>query len=548
MKYAITVAIMLSLSFGLITESFRYQSTAGIWEDDYDLLFDPARIPEIEGSRLWTSLSNFVTGYEEHFSNGSVPYILIGGSGNFGGYYPGLVFDNSSTKTPLYTGLDDPYGNEMYGDGELSEIDWIDTDGNGVFDERSVKTETRSAFDMDAERDFYIGVGRKLNDLRVGLGYMRKQFKNTFTDPNYNFTYDTTYENLNVGELTYAAHAAFGGDDISSTSENDIIFSVWNDRKNMSIGFTAEYDMISAKDEIIVLGDSTIYTDPSDSTREYTAVSILDSLTQPQSGNRIALELKTFYNYNENAQGRFYVGIFTYKLDYGDDAVAYYYSTREEISRDFLWDTTTIVTYYDGGKNRKGVRLGTKQLFDVTERLKFGLGFFYGMSSYFDSTTARDTTVAVEVYDDNDGKINDPDDYVATTWYGETWMTKRTGSINSFAIPVGVEFYLAKPLVFRLGAEHSLIYNDYTTVTNLIDYEPIRTRLVDGTGAVTETMIDPPSQPVGSEESDTETIPNTDYFYGIGWQVNNNLQIDLMGFSDLTDLSAWRLSATFKFD
>ena len=48
MKYALTIAIMLSLSFGLVTESFRYQSTAQLWEDDYDLLFDPARIPEIE--------------------------------------------------------------------------------------------------------------------------------------------------------------------------------------------------------------------------------------------------------------------------------------------------------------------------------------------------------------------------------------------------------------------------------------------------------------------------------------------------------------------
>jgi len=109
MKYAITIALMLSLSFGLITESFRYQSTARLWEDDYDLLFDPARIPEIEGSRLWTSLSNFVTGSEELFSNGSVPYFLIGGTKNFGNYYPGLVLDLTSDKDALDTGLDVPY-------------------------------------------------------------------------------------------------------------------------------------------------------------------------------------------------------------------------------------------------------------------------------------------------------------------------------------------------------------------------------------------------------------------------------------------------------
>jgi hypothetical protein len=30
--------------------------------------------------------------------------------------------------------------------------------------------------------------------------------------------------------------------------------------------------------------------------------------------------------------------------------------------------------------------------------------------------------------------------------------------------------------------------------------------------------------------------------------VTNNLQIDLMGFNELTDLSNWRLSATLRFD
>jgi hypothetical protein len=83
--------VVASLSFGLVTESFRYQSTAGLFQDDYDLLFDPARIPEISGARLWTSLSNFVTGDEELFSGGSEPYIIIGGVAGLGNYYPQVL-------------------------------------------------------------------------------------------------------------------------------------------------------------------------------------------------------------------------------------------------------------------------------------------------------------------------------------------------------------------------------------------------------------------------------------------------------------------------
>ena len=127
-------------------------------------------------------------------------------------------------------------------------------------------------------------------------------------------------------------------------------------------------------------------------------------------------------------------------------------------------------------------------------------------------------------------------------------MTKTTGAISSFSVPVGIEFYLADPVVFRLGARHTLSINDYTTVHDMIDYDPERTRTVRGDGTVSESMIDPGNQAAGSEESDTETSPDTDYFYGIGWQVTDNLQIDLMGFNELTDLSNWKLSATFKFD
>ena len=47
---------------------------------------------------------------------------------------------------------------------------------------------------------------------------------------------------------------------------------------------------------------------------------------------------------------------------------------------------------------------------------------------------------------------------------------------------------------------------------------------------------------------DKSTSSMTNYYYGMGWMVNDNLQIDLMGFSDLTDLANWRLSATFLFD
>jgi hypothetical protein len=267
---------------------------------------------------------------------------------------------------------------------------------------------------------------------------------------------------------------------------------------------------------------------------------------QPQSGNRIAVGLKSFYNYNENAQGRFYLDFYTQSLDYGDDAMYYFYKTRELSYSAFTWDTVNTITYYDGGSSSKGIRVGTKHLFNVSPRLKFGIGLFFNMESYSDSTAARDTTVNIRVFDNGD-TIAGPEDYTRTITQSETWMTMVDGSTNSFIIPVGVEFSIAKPLVFRLGAQHTLSYNDFTTTTELIDYEPQRTLTVYGDGSQTEIIEDPGPRPERSVEVENEKVPSTDYYYGIGWMVNNNLQIDLMGFNELTDLSNWRLSATLKF-
>ncbi len=547
MRYALIIAIMLSLSFGLVYQSFRYQSTAGLFEDDYDLLFDPARICEIQGSRLWTSLSNFVSGNENLFSNGSLPYILVGGATNFGKFYPGMVYDHSVDKNAQATGLFDPNGNQMYGDGEVTTINWDDIDNNGIFDRRTVETETRSAYEQIKDNNMFIGLGYKLDNLRLGLGYLRVHSKNILTDPDNNFTYDYTIEDLTTNSFTLINRAKFAGDENFNYDENDILFSIWKDMDKLSIGLLAGFGLLGYGVNANIIGDSTIYTQPADTNRFFTRANIFDSLNQKQSGNIITVNMRAFYNYNENIQGRYYLGFFTQSLGYGDDAIEHYYKTRENIMAQSTWDTINTFTYYNGSSNIKGFQIGTKHLFKISERLRIGFGAMFTNSSFFDSTLAKDTTVSIRVYNDNDGISFDPDDYVTTIWSSETWLTKFTGVSRIIELPVGVEFNLFPQVAFRLGARHTYTMDDFTTVTELIQYEPQRTRTVDGTGTVIEDMIDPNPIPIGSDETQKINTPQTDYFYGIGWNVTDNLQIDIMGFSELTNLENWRISATLKF-
>lgn len=547
MKVVIVLAIAVSMSFALIPWSFRYQSTAFLWEDDYDLLFDPARMPEIEGTRVYTNLSNFVTGSENLFSDGSMPFFLIGGSTYFMNYYPGLVYDRSKMKTALYTGLDDPDNNFLYGEGEVQEITWWDNDGNGVYDERWIETEKRSAYDADDEADYFAGIATRTNGFRFGIGFMRDLYKNTFTDPENNFTYEYTEEDLPTASYTFIQRASSAGDNIFDEVDNEFILSVWYDSDYWSAGLRTGYGFFDWTDEAIIFADSVIYTDPADSlVNEYTTAAILDSLDAPQSGTRIPVYLTVFYNYSETAQGRFYLGFETESHEYDAGAISFYNKTRENIyPGDLTWNYDTTFTYYAGDGNTRTISAGTKHLWKINKRFNFGIGALFSTQKISDSTTAREMITEVEVYDDDDG-VADIDDYTQTVWRSETWMTKTTGTTKNFVFPVGVEFYVVNPaLALRLGATYTLGFNDYTTVRQMIEYEPERTRIEYGDGSISESMDDP-GYSGGYSETQTETVSNTHYVFGLGWRVNKNLQIDLMGFTELFDMTDWELSATLR--
>jgi len=546
MKYVLAITMMLSLSFGLVTESFRYQSTAFLWEDDYDLLFDPARIPEIDGARLWTGLSNFVTGNEEVFSDSGVPFFFIGGMMNYGKYYPGFVYDRQATKNALFTGLYGPDESPIYGYGEVTTIDWV-LDDDGDKDYASIQKQTASAYDDIKHNDFYVAVGTYVSDLRFGLGFMRMHHKNTVTDPLDNFTLELIDEDYPGNDTLYWRNAMSEGDRIFNDNENDIILSGWMDQENYSIGLTAEYGMLNIEEEDLIFGSDLTLTDPSDPTSNFTEITNIDSVMLPLSGSRLGAELKLFYNYNEDAQGRFYVGYSTESYDFDDNAMDWSYTASAAEYTDFTYDTTATVTYYDGSMSNNRLSAGTKQLFHVNDRFRFGLGLFFSITSVSaDSLTQQEDVTDVEVYDDGDG-VDDIDDYTRVTTFSQTWMDKIDGDTKTFMIPVGAEFNISDPLVFRLGVRYTLDYNDITATRELIGYEPQRTEWNFGDGTDT-TFVDQDYTEEGWQTTDKSTVSSTNYVYGIGWHVNDNLQIDLMHFDEITRLTNWKLSATLKFD
>jgi hypothetical protein len=549
MRYIAIAGLLITFALALSPAgSFRYQSTANLFEDDYDLLFDPARIPLISGSRVYTNLSNLVSNQEEQFGSHSENFLLVGASTDLFKIYPGVVLDHYCSKSALPTGLFGPTGfDTLRGDAKTVETNWEDFDNNGSYDHRTTEINERKAWDKSDDIDYYIGLGYKANDLRLGISFFNTASCNTFTDPNFNWIYDRRDSSLISSALTYTENDTFTGPDKYKADAKRFALSGWYDMAKLSFGVMLGFTPISSDSEFYHTGSTFENRSPANpSILDYYKSTALDSLKKPYSGAYIPIGLTLFAYPKENIESRFYLNFFTSSEKLGDNAARYTHNTSDSIGlpgRALLDDISSHD--YLGNLTGKGIDFRTTQLFKVTDRFDLGFGLELGSRDWHDSTL--DKTSSQSVYEFNNGDtIAGHEDYRITTTSLYDWVTRISGTATTFSIPVGFDFRLVPSLSLRLGAIHSITWTDVTTTGYLSAFEPTHTRTDYGDSTFTES--------IGSEfelQGVSETVgrcqSNTDFTYGIGFNPIRNLQIDIMGFRNLTNLGNWKLSVTFKF-
>ena len=181
----------------------------------------------------------------------------------------------------------------------------------------------------------------------------------------------------------------------------------------------------------------------------------------------------------------------------------------------------------------------------LTHKFKFGLGIAFVLGS-----VSGDDMMKTNAYRNVDATYYDDTLFGRTTMTsGDAWLFTTDGSYKRITVPVGVEFSTFRnKLDLRLGAKHNIQYNDVTTTTELYSYDFPTTYIEYGDGTDSTIVDYTPIDDDYWEETDNSTMSHTDFYYGIGWHVNDNFTIDLMNFADLDEMHEWRLSATVKFD
>jgi hypothetical protein len=525
------------------------QSTVGIWEDDYDLLLDPARILEIDGHRVYTNLANLVTGSETLGLNSS-GFFLVGGSCRCKtGLGMGGIFDRHAFDTPLFTGLYDPNsGDALFGSARVDSVEWQDLDTNGTYDFKRVSRTERNAWQNGADHDVYLGVGLGAGKLRFGVGAIWDRSQRANTAPGWDYMAHEYDSSLIAGRLTYLSDDTGHYLGATTSDEKSLVLSGrfemmqdWVLAINLRPGLRSSSDAYGRTN-----WSRADYNPGSPVAPDYELSTLVDSSRLPYQGMNLPVEVQFVRTRQKDVETRVFLNGFSKWQTVGSDAETRTFSSFEQtLHPGFAAGSDTELHKYRGATSTKGLGAALLRRHWLGERFDVGWGCQVNLTMRADSLL--DTTSSFEVtrYDNGDSIPNHAD-YVRTVTASESWLRREVGRTISAVIPVGLEFRVKPSIALRLGAVQDMTWDAAKTTNQLLTLSPSKTRTDYGDGAWSESWDPNPTNPTGSENRNTFSQTTT-FTYGAGFRPVEPLQIDLMGFANLTDLTGWRLSATFRF-
>jgi len=567
-RFVSLTIIILGLAFGAwaqigpATNSFRNASTsgAGLIEDDLDLLIgyrgflDPSRIPLVEGKRLYTSLANIVDKNENVFEPQQNGYFLIGGStklmnyGSVGAFYDRL---GQSTPQALPAIYDNPVNVTRFGHGERTDV--IHTTNPGGQTIQDVIKRTADANDDEVSTQMLVGIGRYLWETkRVGIAFYHfdgsletKAWGDTTPARRFgNYTYSRTVTNLVTGQITENDTMTGTQKTGDNASQNLIGLAGWMPYgEKYSLGLQIMTGLVSAspKDEAKYGGT---FNRTGIETRTLNGNRML---AFTESGLTLDTRLSAIYKWSDATDSRVDLGfgMTNAKNKSGDKFEVM--ASESYTSTFFTSNADTNITAFSGTKDNAGrLEFFARTTSKLSDRVTFGMGVGFKSSNLETKLVAEEIGHNVVTFRQNAGGPPSPFDFTTTTVDSLKREIDTTGSSLVFSIPVGLEFHLTEPVVFRLGANHSITTEDLTVTDQVVSWSAPRTRTVFGDGRIIEITALP-----GPFVSRSNTVKikssQTFYTYGAGWNYSDRLQLDFMGFAQLNELTDWKLSATFKF-
>ncbi len=544
--HSISAQVWLPMTNDLLTlESFRHQATYTI-EDDLDNGIDGTDIFKVNGARIYTNLSNLVTGTETPDSSAST--VVIGATSPiYKGWKLTAFYANTNNNSSF--------------DGIMEETYHQDTDFDEDFDVMYFGHRDSTAKDEESTNSILVNLGKQMGKgTELAFTYKRMNYNNTeeMEDSAY-YIARTLTPTVSIDELWYGSETYTGGATYPVTTYSlsySKPYRNWTARGDLF--FISGGEKFQSEETAIFFQDR----DPGDASTVFTTNDTLNAMDNVEyTANLAGIGLR-IGDLDKNTGLLWEVGG-NYGMAFGSGNADYVYRyhlvTQDEIipSQIQLYDSLyadSIIAPISVSGNVMG--LNGRIEWQIDENVKIGLGCMYNSYSTSLEYDITDKTNIIASFNDDDGVIIEIDDYVRTV-NGAGREETRTSEVkeNRIAIPAGIElnFGKNKDWYLRLGAmgvgskieftekivtdtvylyENEIVYGDGTSITTT------------GTSATDNDM----------EMTDGSTTQDVYYSYGLGWKPSPNLSLDLVGMFDATNvellstdwLRSLKLSATIN--
>ena len=579
MKKIIMITALTLLLFSMANAqvaSFRSMALGTIIDDDLDLVYDPIELKFVEGSRLYTNLSNLTSTNENVFDNVADDTYLIGFSTKnpfIENLWNAILIKFENSKIAHFVEIDSDLNgtDDISGFGTLTDeyTAYEDIFGNDdIYDILTTISQEVSDFSETKYFNFVLNNTYDLGSMVLGARIdVSKYCNKDYVDYYLDYTYHLIEDN-------YDAMAMDGLEDLDDTykfSTFDFLGSVLLPDIN---GYEIRGDINFQNRNISwdIDDSDELRTDDLDPDIVGYEDYVIDQATftsiNEEKGNSFAVEGSIRKTFNQashrknDGYWRFDAGINFGSFDYKnseDDINTYtekYFDGLDTLATDYIETITNTENSTDDGTNKIfGFDLSFRLNYPLDEKVYFGIG------GHLDHNTAnRETDYTESIENIEDFEILDEEatasDYTITETYGYT--ADRTYEVSStvLMLPVGIEYKFTNNNKWagRFGA---IFRNAFTTINDakqITDAEPFITETVLGDGTYLEPVIEDNIYESTSEHT-SSAYSDTDFYYGLGFQPTDKMQIDLLGYFGFADNSLLdaefyrnlRLSFTLKF-
>jgi len=571
--------------------SFRNRALGGIVNDDLDLVYDPIELRFVDTLHLYTNLSNLTSTHEQIYNGISDNEFLIGASRKnplLDNLWTALLFrfQKSKAANPISIDTDLNGVADDFGEGTLQDeyTAYLDLNGNGLYDlKRSIsqlKSSTRETdgYSFVLNNSFQIGgntIGLKIvfgdqaveqniasSPLGTGRGML---FGTSFLDPTFNHSVEEFLIDSNYTSLRWSENGDFKTDQENPLFRIATAFMVPSDE--LEFRGDVEFHTIgnSTETDDTYLGGYEYY-DPhiSGYTRKYSE-SAGFSGSWNSDGHGFGFGGSTRYTFDRQPyrrnDGFVAVGIIAgfESFDYASSSASSSSSSETVFDGvagpqvDFIRNTSRLSSQEDNGDGSSNtVQFIARLNVPLADGVMFGLG-----ASYRIMNTERTTKYAEEFLSTTDHSRTDNAQNAFDTVRTENsaLFADRVFKVKSrvFSVPVGVEYYFTENhhWALRFGSVFQYASQSTDDAMQITDSRPYITRTTLGNGVVTVNVRNNTytSRSTRAVEGESRTF----FTYGLGYFPTNNLQIDVLGFFDVSDnvtllelLKSLRLSFVLK--